>query len=922
MDRYVALDLETTGLSPDGDEIIEIGLVKVQDGQVIDSLHSLVKPEKKLPLNIKRLTGIDEYMLYDAPRFSQLEEAVYSFIEGENILGHCVGFDIAFLEKSLGRLPNRSYDTLELSRILMPTAASHRLSDLCHRLGMAASFHRALEDARAVVFLYGQLERFLGRLDVNVLSFLSSFLERAGSRWSRIVSGFGGISRELQLFDQQPAAVGEEEREFYRRNNGNGYVDPEEVRSAMSGDGILAGAMAAYESRPGQVDMAVEVARTFNENRFLLVEAGTGTGKSLAYLVPSLIWAAEGGPRVVIATKTINLQDQLWYRDIPMVKECLGLDVKTALAKGRSNYICLRKWASSLAEGKWTAQESLFLARILVWLDATKSGDKIEINLSFQEEELWNGICADSDSCMGTGCRYYPSRCFVARAKKEAESSGVIVTNHALLFSDIKTGNMVLPAFGPLVIDEAHHLEEAATDQLGKHVSRSEMRRWLNSSGRLVTKSWEIAPPSDQSIWMNCLVALRDDIGNLRAASDEFFAVTGSFVQRASGAVDGEHYNYRIKSADISGDGRGLPWAELDNLIFRTRTVLEGLRKITDLLNGWAAENETWFEKAKDYIQAVSSGEELLDCLEFVHDCHDQSFVYWISVSGQGEWRQVSLNASPIRVGDILYDRLYSSAGPVVMTSATLTSGGSFDFFTERVGIDRIGRSKVVKSIIESPFEYDRQALLCLVNSLPLQGPEAGRRYIRETGAALEELIMSLEGKTLILFTSHRVLKEVYGIIKPALEEKGIVVLGHNIDGNRSRLVEEFVRLENSVLMGAASFWEGIDIPGESLSSVIIVKLPFPSPSAPVIEARMEDLETDGRSSFNDYYLPMAVIRFKQGFGRLVRTENDRGVVVVLDRRIIEKGYGRHFLGSLPLRGHYRGDLATVKRKIDGWLKK
>lgn len=921
LERYVALDLETTGLSPDWDDIIEIGLIKVEGGRVVDSLHSLVRPEKKLPLKIKELTGIDEEMLAGAPRFEQLEESVLSFVEGENILGHCIGFDMGFLERALGKpLPNSRYDTLELARTLMPTASSHSLPDLCARLGFAASFHRAMDDARAVIFLYDKLAEYLRQLDGNVLAYLPAFLERAGSPWSEVISGLSGVSRGLNVFEQHFSPGGEEGREFYRRSGVKGYVDPEEVRNILSGAGMLAGGMPSFETRHGQIQMSVEVARTFNEERFLLVEAGTGTGKSLAYLVPALLWAAGGGPRVVIATKTINLQDQLWYRDIPMVKECLGIDVKTALAKGRSNYLCMRKWAASLSEGRWTGPEALFLARILVWANETSSGDKIEVNLGFQEEEMWINICADSYSCMGSGCRYYPGRCFVARAKREAESSGVIVTNHALLFSDIKTGNMVLPAFGPLVIDEAHHLEDAATEQLGKHVSRGDMRRWLNRSGRLVSKSWETAPPSDQDIWMNCLVGVREETGRLRSTADQFFAAAGSFVLRGKGSAEGDHHSYRIRSEDISGDGSGLPWGELSNLIFRTRTVLEGLRKITELLSGWAAEDESWSEKAKDYVQAVSLGEEMLDCLEFVYGYSDQSFVYWISVSGQGEWRHVSLNASPVRVGELLYDRLFSCAGPVVMTSATLTTNGSFDFFAERVGIDRVAAIKVAKSTIESPFEYEKQALLCLVNSLPLQGPEAGRKYLLETGAALEELVMELGGRTLVLFTSHRVLREVYGYLKSSLEEKGISVLGHNIDGNRSRLVEDFIRLKKSVLMGTASFWEGIDIPGESLSSVIMVKLPFPSPSAPVIEARIEDLNALGRSSFGDYYLPMAVIRFKQGFGRLIRTERDRGVVVVLDRRLAEKGYGRKFLGSLPLKSHFRGDLSAVRNKISEWL--
>ncbi|MHB8157030.1 MAG: ATP-dependent DNA helicase, partial [Desulfocucumaceae bacterium] len=304
----------------------------------------------------------------------------------------------------------------------------------------------------------------------------------------------------------------------------------------------------------------------------------------------------------------------------------------------------------------------------------------------------------------------------------------------------------------------------------------------------------------------------------------------------------------------------------------------------------------------------------------FIYNCSDDSFVYWITIGGQGEGFFATLSAAPVRVGELLYDRLYSSAGPVIMTSATLTTNGSFDFFAERAGVSRVADIKVIKKSIESPFVYERQSLLCLINNLPVQGQEADRKYIKNIGGALEELIITLGGKALVLFTSHKVLREVYSQLKEGLEEKGISTLGHNIDGNRSRMVEEFIRLDRAVLMGSASFWEGVDIPGDSLTSVVIVKLPFPSPSAPVIEARMEDLAAVGRSAFKEYYLPMAVIRFKQGFGRLIRTEKDRGVVVVLDRRIVDKGYGRQFLHSLPLKDSFRGDLDSVKEKIDQWV--
>lgn len=923
LNRYVALDLETTGTNPGTDSIIEVGMIKVAEGRVIDTFHTLVRPEVKIPLRIKKMTGIDNQMLAEAPQFHQIRDAVADFIEGEGILGHNVGFDISFLQCSLGRtIHNHAYDTHELARILLPSAKSYRLSDLCASAGIeTAVSHRALEDARAAMMLYDHLVKSLYRLDGQLLVYLEWLLKKAGSAWGVAVQGSAGFSpgkasnwrpgRELP-------ARGDHGR--YESAGGWGYADPGRVRDIISEGGLLNRTMPFFQYRHQQVEMATEVAWAFNEKKFLLVEAGTGTGKSMAYLIPSILWVAGGGPRVVISTGTINLQDQLWHKDIPRLMKCLGMNIKAVLAKGRSNYICLRRWYAALSEGAAPEREAAFFARVLVWLGETESGDKVELNLNFQEEELWLEICADSEGCLGNKCGYYSGMCFVARAKREAESSGLIITNHALLLSDIRTNNMVLPAYGPLIIDEAHHLEDAATEQLGRQVSWSDIRHWTSTAGKAVARCWELVPQANSNAWMDCLVSLKADLARLRAVTGEFFNIIKSFVCRNVTLYEGEVLNQRIKSDHFCGDDYGPLWAQYRNFTFEMRSVLDGFRRVIDLLQAWAIENDSWGGRLKDIIQLAFSGEELLENIEFNLNCRDESFVYWISVSGQGEWPFVSINSSPVRVGSLLYERLFSEKESVVMTSATLTVNGSFDFFTERTGIDRICGSRVKKKQIESPFLYDRQSLLCLVNDLPHQGFEADRRYIEKVGAALKELVMAAGGKTLALFTSHRVLREVYGHVKESLEENDICVLGHKIDGNRLRLVEEFKKAGRAVLMGAASLWEGIDIPGESLSCVIIVKLPFSSPSAPVLEARMEELEINGRSSFYDYYLPLAIIRFKQGFGRLIRSENDRGVVVVLDRRILEKGYGRHFLGSLPAREHYKGGIRMVKDRIVGWF--
>ncbi|MHB8157203.1 MAG: exonuclease domain-containing protein, partial [Desulfocucumaceae bacterium] len=622
LDHYVALDLETTGLNPGRDSIIEVGMVKVRGGLVVESFHSMVRPDKKLPLRIKKLTGIDDGMLEGAPPAHQVKEALWAFLDGENIVGHGIEFDISFIESLLGRkIKNSRYDTLELARIMYPSASSYRLGDLCSAFGHGLAAHRAMEDARAVVLLCENLTKSLAQLDGQVAASLTLILNRAGSAWGEVISRQPLREQEvLSLYENRYT----EKKNYYceenidyavRKESNGGFIDTGEVKKLLSEDGVLAGQMAFYEWRSGQVEMALEVASAFNEDKFLLVEAGTGTGKSIAYLVPAILWAASGGPRVVISTKTINLQDQLWYKDLPQVTKSLGISIRTALAKGRSNYICLRRWNAALSEGKWSAQEAAFFARVLVWVNKTQNGDKIELNINQHEEEIWLNICADSENCLGSRCRYYSGGCFIVRARREAEASSIIVTNHALLFSDIKTGNMVLPAYGPLIIDEAHHLEDAATDQLGKQVSRSDIRRWLNGSARIVLKCWEIVPPSDQSAWLDGLVAIRETINRLRSVSDEFFAAARNYFIPDKGAGEGDQQSFRIKSEYIRGDGRGLPWAELSNLVFAVKTLNKGFKKISDLMQVWVVDNESWVEKLKDFMHLASNGAEILDTL-------------------------------------------------------------------------------------------------------------------------------------------------------------------------------------------------------------------------------------------------------------------------------------------------------------------
>jgi ATP-dependent DNA helicase DinG len=920
-DRYVAMDLETTGLDPARDRIIEIGLVRVEKGRVSQTYQSLVRPHRRLPVKIKRITGLNDEILYGAPELPEVLPEILKFIGEDNILGHNAVFDCRFIESAAASLiTNTIYDTLELSRIVLPGAPGYGLAELCQLLGVeVAVSHRAMEDAMAAHLLCEALINRCKGLDAKRLAHLAALLTRAASLWAPVVQSMvtgsawsnsvAGFLKTHTPADQHRTHWTEGEKVF---------VESGRVVELLGQDSVLSKAITGYQVRKQQIDMAVEVSAALNEDKLLLVEAGTGTGKSMAYLVPAVLWASSGGSRVVVSTRTINLQEQLWAKDIPLLLGALGIDVPVALAKGRQNYICLRKWEMLLAERNWTPQEAFFLARILVWLGETVQGDKVELNINGLEQELWLNICGDSESCAGARCRWYPGECFVGKARRRTEAARLIITNHALLFADVKAENRVLPAYGPLILDEAHHLEHAATEQLSTVISGYELRRWSNAAGKLLTRLLSIIPPSSAGRWQDILNGARELRIQARQAADLFFGLLHASLIPSQGS-ENTKITRRLKGDMLHIDAT-LPLAEFENLLFSMRSLLNALRELRELILSWLLLDNIWEARAEETEKAIIAGESMAAMINFNFSCADENYVYWVEAAGGQGSLDISLHSTPVKVDQAIYCSLFKDRKPVVMTSATLTVNGGFQHYMDGVGLGMAEQDRLSLKVADSPFQFEEQSLLCVVSGIPQQGESPEEGYVGAVVSVLTDLIFAMGGRTLVLFTSHRVLRETYREMKLKLEEEDVCLLGHNIDGGRWRLVEEFKNTARAVLFGASSFWEGVDIPGESLSCVVIVKLPFQSPAVPVTEARLEYLDSRGINPFYNYSLPQAVIRFKQGFGRLIRTEKDRGAVVILDSRLLSKRYGRLFLNSLPIKNHFRGDSGMVTKKVVSWL--
>ncbi|MDP8909804.1 MAG: exonuclease, partial [Chloroflexota bacterium] len=638
------------------------------------------------------------------------------------------------------------------------------------------------------------------------------------------------------------------------------------------------------------------------------------TGKSMAYLLPSALLAAERGERVVVSTDTLALQDQLYRKDLPDLRGALARapgspSIDVAVLKGRSNYLCLRRWFQAHRQPVTDATDAALRAKILLWLGQTNTGDRAELKLAGDEDQRWRGLGADEDKCVAARCVYNQrNQCFLYRARREAEHAHLIIANHALLLSDATAGSRILPEYDRLVIDEAHHLEDQATLHFGFTLDQRLLDELIASlvhadgvlqEGALATAAAflsRLPVPTAREKAPSAIDKVRaalDEATRLRARSGEVFSRLGDLVREEARGSGGYAASLRI----TNGVRRRGDWVELELLWEQLDASLSELLGITrwflDLLDDLALpddpedlETTQRDELVVELTGAARLAYEYAARLVGVFGSPDDETVYWIERSPvQGN---ITLHAAPLYVDELLREHLFNRLRTAILTSATITTDGSFEFIADRVGLpdsDQVA--------LPSPFDYERSTLLYLADDVP--EPQAPG-YQAALQRALLELCARVGGRALVLFTSHAALQATYRAIKDPLDDQNIIVLGQRIDGNPRQLVERLRSTPNVVVLGTASFWEGVDIVGQALSLLVITKLPFSVPSDPVFAARSEMLE----QPFLEYAVPQAILRFKQGFGRLIRSSQDRGVCVVLDRRVVSRRYGASFVQSLP----------------------
>ncbi len=624
------------------------------------------------------------------------------------------------------------------------------------------------------------------------------------------------------------------------------------IHTVLSETGRLSNVKSNFEFRSQQLQMSLDTARMFEQRTCLLAEAGTGTGKSLAYLLPAALWEHN----VMISTGTKNLQEQLYFQDIPLLNRLLDNPVKAVLMKGRQNYICWNRWEhAEISHGMIDPLELSLLPKITEWLKTTQTGDQSELSFLPDQSRLWRYICSRNETCLGSRCHYNP-KCFVLRMKMEAQNAKLVIVNHHLFFADLifrqQRMGAVLPNVDGIIFDEAHLLDEVATEAFGIRISLSEILDLLT-----LLSDWKPKKTDRKTQWK-----LSAPMDAVKSAASMFFDFFGK------------------------GEGRFL----LEKKYNKDASRLAG--SLIDSLNELAItiKQETGIpgELQDEYSAKIS---EFTGAIKFLNSQAEPDFVYWFEHAATTN----ILHANPLDIASDFSRSILNPQKPVLFTSATLTANDCFDHIVRRLGLGDVERK-----IYPSPYHYTEQAILYLPEHLPDPGDQA---FFQTAAEEIVRLLEITRGRAFVLCTSYRGMNAIRSAIKDRLDYT-LIVQG---DAPRNVLVERFREDTHSVLLATSSFWQGIDVPGESLSCVIIDKLPFAAPSDPITDARIRYMRSNGREPFKEYQLPEAIVVLKQGVGRLIRSRTDKGMVAILDRRLTTKSYGNQFLRSLP-------DFQRVKR--------
>ncbi len=915
-DVWVAFDLETTGLDAQKDAIIEIGAVKFQGGRTLDTFQSLINPQRRISPFIASLTGIRQRDLDRADTIERVAASFIAFAGTSPLIAHNTDFDLGFLRSSGIELTNPVVDTYDLAYVVRPDSPSYSLENMAQNLDLPHDRpHRALDDAIAAKMLFLNLLEDAAKLDSMTLTAMQRLAQASNWSLGYLLNGLAANPRAASAAsgndDSTIGINGLDMQRISRRLHAGGVlreretvtpVDADMVTSMFSDGGALSQALDGFEARSEQAQMAQAVTEAINDGERIIIEAGTGVGKSLAYLLPAALYALANGKRVVISTNTINLQEQLLQKDVPILVEALksveggGEGLRFTPLKGRANYLCMRRWNTMSTSPEPTPDEARMLAKTMLWLQSSASGDRAEINLGHpRAASPWDRLSANN----ARGCLRNESVCFLRSARERAAASHLVIVNHALLLSNATVGGTLIPDYDVLIIDEAHHLEEEATNHLGFELTQAgfnEHFQSLSGEGGLPNQAitafrTATTDTTDRRETVETVVdelarllpRMRDGIARLMAGLETMAQPSGngrrgpSQYAQQTRITRGTRANPKWSELEIGWENADLALAELGRQLANLQRALADLgeagllnyESLVNDLDATAQQNDTLRRQLKEFVVAP-----------------EDDAIYWLTLSARRA--ELSLHAAPLHVAEQLDELVFSQTRSVIMTSATLSTERTFDHIIERTGF-----KDARELLLGSPFDYPSAAVLCLPKDMPEPRSWA---YQDALGDAIKDAAIAAEGRTMALFTSYSALRSTASSIRDDLKARGIEVLQQGNDGPPAQVVRRFMQNPRAVLLGTSSFWEGVDLAGDALSVLIVARLPFNVPTEPVFQARSELYD----NAFMQFAVPEAILRLRQGFGRLIRTKTDRGAVIILDRRITASRYGSAFLRSLP----------------------
>lgn len=923
MHDVVVLDTETTGLSSKDNELIEISAARMTVEGSIDRFDTFVHPSKLIPPEITSLTSITNAQVLHAPEPEDAVARLAAFAQGSPIVAHNASFDRAFIEAVPGgrAVSDLWIDSLALSRIAMPRLASHKLADMADYFGVSAVSHRACDDVDALLGMWPIILTALTDLPDGLLAQLSDM--HADVAWSyrplfsylaqlKPGGSFSLLNARQAVLDQDTAETKGDVGDMESLRAPSHH----EIEAAFSDHGVVSRMYDGYEARPEQVAMAFEVSDAIATGTHRVIEAGTGVGKSIAYLIPLIAAAKLNGITVGVATKSNNLADQLMYHELPRLDREWDGGVSYCALKGYDHYPCLRKVEQLRRRGAEIVttkdpQDTLTaIAVILSYVCQSPEGDLDALGIRWKSVDR-GSLTTSARECARQLCPFYPNACLVHGARRRAAKADVVVTNHSLLFRNIAAEGRILPPIRVWVVDEAHSIEAEARRQWAVAIAADDVRALFerlgnDRTGALKRLSSDLASSDAATLYMGLVAKATSLSARAQDAMAGTFDAVHSFVQTA-----------REDGMDSQGVWINAAVRERDDwMVVRQRGMeaVDFLEQLDHVLLGAieaiAADQPEAVIEVTDLERRLH---DVLDGLKVVLDGSDERYVYSVSAPRRSGRGGEAFRAELIDIGEAFHREWYPEARSIIFTSATVAVSGSFDHFAHAVGLDCLDDGSWRAVHLDSSYDFDSNMAVVVVSSMP--DPRQRDAYLDALERLLVDTHLAMGGSVLTLFTNRRDMEELYERVHPVLARHGLELACQTRQSSSRQLRDHFIAEKDSSLFALKAFWEGFDASGETLRCVVIPKLPFARPTDPL--ARERDQREKG--AWGRYVLPEAVIELKQAAGRLIRSSSDTGVLVLADTRLLSKGYGKKFLSSLPTGLYHRVDGSRVGDFLTAW---